>query len=437
MRADRDNYDIMSVGWNRAGVPAPSPEMGHRWASGKEEGDAVFPEAHRGDISMPNTQRIDWLQSLGLDFDPFEHLDAGQDPHLSDYLIKHGSFDRMTAKEPVILLAPAGGGKTAFRVRLAAACRAEEGGRRIFPLTFLFPAPESLEMPLDEGRYFEILGRSAAQELLLHLAHRAYRFSRLEPSLQQSLKGVLQEKLPLEYYLEQVENTGSLDPLIDAFDPTARRLPNPPLPETLRAFCRTLRGLVPLPGKSGSAQERFHTLVELLLRRLGFEAIFILVDGADAYDARPEKVLSLLEPMLRRTAEWTEEAVFVKYFLPVKLDPLIPKRITPLTNICSVVKIKWTREELVQVLRERLRVASGNLFDSFRAIGTPDLPREAEAVLAEHVIPILPREAIYLGSRIWSEHLARVGPHGRISRADLDGAIEQYREEKGNNGEPA
>ncbi len=380
---------------------------------------------------MPATQleKNTWLQSLWLEYDPFEYLDAGRDPHISDYLIGHRDFERLREKRPALLFAPAGGGKTAFRVRLAADCRAEVGGRRIFPLLFLFPDPETLESPPNESRYFQELTRSSARELLLYLAHHAYVFSSLDSALQQDLKGFLQANLNLDYYLNQIEDADSLDPLIEAFDPTARNLPIPPLPETLRAFCQTMRQVSPSPRETAEPQEEFRRL-QKLLRRLDLEAVFVLVDGADAYDAEPEKILQWLEPLLNRTTDWADQGIFVKYFLPEELEPLILRNRKPLTNSCLIVKIEWQRADLVRVLRERLYVASGNLFDSFRAIGTPDLPPRTEEKLAEAVKPVLPREALYLAGQIWVEHIKRVGPSGRISQSDLEGAIKRYQEER-------
>ncbi len=383
---------------------------------------------------MPRTQEaLGWLQKeVGLHFDPFQHLDAGSDPYLHRYLVDYEAFPLLWKEQPTFLFAPPGGGKSAFRVRLAAACRAEYEGRRFFPITFLLPAPEVLGTPPDETVFFTFLSRSAAGELLFHLAYRAYRFPHLERPLQRELKTILTENLPapLEYYLDQLEEAGNLSPLAEAFDPTARDLPIEPLPETLRTFCQTMRRRRrkrrPLP----SPQERFEALVRVLLERLRFEAVFLLVDGADAYVARPE----VLEPLLRRTLEWAERHIFIKYFLPTEMQDLIEEGFPQLTASMPKVTIEWTTERLAQVLEERLRVASRGMFTSFRGMGTVGLPVDPEKYLAARVSPLLPREVIYLAELILDEHLRRAGPSGRIEPADLEGAVARYRKEKGLNG---
>ncbi|MGC8958886.1 MAG: hypothetical protein ACP5OO_03755 [Chloroflexia bacterium] len=371
-----------------------------------------------------------------MHFNPFQHLDAGSDPYLHRYLMDYEAFPLLWEEQPVFLFAPPGGGKSAFRVRLAAACRAEDEGRRFFPIPFLLPSPEVLGTPPDEAAYFTFLSRSAAGELLFHLAYRAYRFLRWERPLQRELKTILMENLPvpLEYYLGQLEEAGNLSPLAEAFDPTARDLPIEPLPETLRSFCQIMRYRrrkrrpLPLP------QERFESLVQVLLERLHFEAVFLLVDGADAYVTRPEAVLLLLEPLLRRTGEWAERRIFIKYFLPTEMQGLIEKEFPRLAASVPQVTIKWTTERLAQVMEERLRVASRGMFTSFRGMGTVGLPVDPEAYLAAHVSPLLPREVIYLAGLVLDEHLRRAGPSGRIELTDLDRAIARYRKEKGLNG---
>lgn len=381
---------------------------------------------------FPNTQKIlTWLQEeVGLYFDPFQQLDAGSDPYISSYLVAHEAFQILWQEHPVLLFAPPGGGKSAFRVRLAANCRKEVEGKRIFPITLLLPPPETLP---DEERYFELLARSAAGELLFYLAYRSDRFLRLERSLQRDLKTILTENLPapLEYYLDQLEEAGNLSPLAEAFDPTARGLPEEPSPETLREFCRTMRRRRrkrrPLP----TPEERFNQIVAILRERLSFEAVFILIDGADAYVSRPDRVLSLLTPLLRRTQEWEDRHIYAYYFLPAETRDQIEKAFS--LRFPEII-IRWTPPLLAQVLEERLRVASRGRFTSFRGIGRADLPVNPERYLVDHVDPLLPREVVYLAELVLAEHLKRIGPSGEIEQADLEGAILRYRKEKGHNG---
>lgn len=397
-----------------------------------------MPQTTQEGIDVSHTpEALDWLRKeAGLHFDPFRHLDAGSDPYLHRYLVDYEAFPLLWKEQPVFLFAPPGGGKSAFRVRLAAACRAEYEGKRFFPITFLLPSPEVLGAPPDEAAYFTFLSRSTAGELLFHLAYRSYRFPRLERPLQRELKTILTENLPspLEYYLDQLEEAGNLSPLAEAFDPTARDLPIEPLPETLRTFCQTMRRRRRKRRSLPSPQERFNALVQVLLEHLHFEAVFLLVDGADAYVTQPEAILSLLEPLLRRTLEWAERRIFIKYFLPTEMQDLIEKGFPQLTASVPKVTIEWTTERLAQVLEERLRVASRGMFTSLRGMGTVGLPVDPEAYLAARVSPLLPREVVYLAGLVLDEHLRRTGPSGWIEPADLEGAIARYRKEKGLNG---
>ncbi len=384
---------------------------------------------------VPVTPRdLDWLrEEAGLHFDPFRHLDAGSDPYLHRYLVDYEAFPLLWKEQPAFLFAPPGGGKSAFRVRLAAACRSEVEGRRFFPISFLLPAPETLP---EEDAYFAFLSRLASGELLFHLAYRSYRFPRMMRPLQRELKTLLTENLPapLEYYLAQLEEAGNLSPLAEAFDPTARDLPIEPLPETLRSFCQTMRRRRRIRRPLLPPRERFEAIVRVLLEKLDFEAVFLLVDGADAYVTRPEAVLSLLRPLLRRTPEWAERRIFAKYFLPAEIQDLLEQEFPHLLATYPRITIEWTRERLARILEERLRVASRGMFTSFRGMGTAGLPVDPEAHLAACVSPPLPREVVYLAGLVLDEHLRRVGPSGWIEPADLERAIARYRKEKGLNG---
>lgn len=390
---------------------------------------------------VPVTQLVDrqneWLRDeLGLWFDPFEHLDAGSDPHLYSYLVGHEAFSRLKGECPTFLFAPPGGGKSAFRVRLAHACRSEEGERRFFPIIPTLPIPDRSGKPVEEARYFAALAQAAAAELLFHLTHRAYRFFEFSQPLRQMLRSALELNLPapLDYFLEQVEKSGSLDPLRRAFDPTAVDLPIEPFPQTLRAFCRAMREVPWAPPTRALPEERFDGIVDVLLNHLGFDGIFILVDGADAYSSRPDMVLSLIDPLLQWTPHWSNRHIWAKYFLPDDLGIPVRERITSLPDSTRVINVTWTREDLVHVLRERLRVASRGMFDSLRALGSPDLPADPEAVLAAEVSPVLPREIIYLAEQVRVEHVRNVGTYGRIGQDDLEGAIARYRRERGGDG---
>lgn len=373
-----------------------------------------------------------WLKDeLGLVFDPFEILDAGEDPDLPSYLVDHGAFAALWGDWPSFVFASAGGGKTAFRVRLARACRVDEDGRRIFPIVFRVPSPADVGgIPPNEERYFDFINQAIAVELLLELAYFPDSFISLSAQIKQTLVCLLEQNLPgsLSHFLAQLEHFGILDPLVEIHDRTATRLPSTPSAKSIRAFCAALREITYVAARPESALARFDRLLRLLAISLGYESVYLLIDGVDAH-VEPQQstaaAIELLRPILTRARAWSDRRLFPKFFLPIELKaPLETVFPTFLTSPTKVAMIEWTKEALVEVLRERLRVASEGMFNSLDAISDPGL-RDAELELVETARPS-PREVVVLAERLLYEHWRRVGPRGKLDQQDLSAACQWY-----------
>ncbi len=373
-----------------------------------------------------------WLhEELGLAFNPFQQLDAAKDPRLPSYLIGHQDFERLWGRWPAFLFAPAGGGKSAFRVRLARACRSEEGRRRFFPVTLYLPDPARMSTAAYEQALFDELCRSTGYELLFYLAHRAYQFPEWDEAGLRRLRQVLTETdIPVTHYLEQMEEEGSLQPLAEAFDLTALPMPQEPLPKNLRAFCAALREIPSDAPSPRPSSEKLPDLWKIIRQDLKQEAVFVLVDGVDAYPVPTEQAALLLEPLLKRIQEWATQDIYVKFFLPAEFHPLL-RQWDLLTAPGEVAKIEWSGERLFDVLRERIRVASGGSFNSLKAMGNPRFRKDAEVQLVEAAQPRVPREVIYLAQLVLAEHVRRMRPRERLDPGDVEAALGHYQKEKG------
>ena len=384
----------------------------------------------------PTDSKQRWLrEELGLQFDPFEYLDAGADPHLPEYLIDHGAFVTLWGEWPSFLLAPPGGGKTAFRVRLMRACRVGEDGRRIFPILFRPPRPFREGESVDEQEFFKALLHDTGAGLLFQLAYQPYRFLELPPDRRRDIRQTLEETLPapLPYYLLQLKDAGSLEPLAQAFDPTARALPGEPLPSTIRHFCAVLseNGHVARPAPAPYPEEQFQQTVQMLLQSLGYESVYLLVDGADAYTQDPRWIPPILEPLLARLRDFARQKVFLKFFLSDDVAPFLEQNgRSLLTEPSKKIIIQWDRDSLVAIIRDRLYVASEGVYSGLEAIASRDAPRPAEEYLAQFVDPVVPREIILLTRRVFTEHILRAGPYGRLERRDFEDAVRWYETQK-------
>ncbi len=381
-----------------------------------------------------------WLNRVGLKVNPFEALDAGEDPFIPFYLIDHNQFKMISGDHPSFVFARPGSGKSAFRVRLARDCRVGRDRRKLFPLTYKMPEPSYLSSRnLGADQHFEHLACYGAQELLLYLAYHPSLVKKYDRdvliSIRQSLDWNL--PLPLDVYLNQITDAGNLKPLLLSFDRTAGLLPNPPGSRDITLFSNQLsnfaRPRVPKPGP----KQRFDILTHLLLNKLGFEAIYILVDGVDAYVETgndPKAGLQTIFWLLEKTTRWAADKKFLKFFLPFELLSEMRGEFDDLlTSNDRVAIIRWDADSLSEVIQQRLQEASGGRFNSLRAIST--LPLRGAKLSPEEV---LARQIVWLGNpnpRVLIEavqwlfvyHLEQPGNQEKLTPEDLKAACEWIR----------
>ncbi len=387
-----------------------------------------------------------WLKDLGLQFNPFDlsYLDAGKDPQLPAYLIGHESFTAIWQNKTSFVFAPVGGGKTAFRVRLARACRVGQDGRRIFPIIYKMPSPTRLKGTIPYlDKHLTYINHAAAQELLLTLAYNPTLFLESDINERTKICELLTTNLPfdLENYLQQLSDKGTLMPLVELFAPTAERLFTLPHPDEVRRFCS---GLMEVSQPSSAptivkqkktANERFEELVQFLQEILGYEAVYILVDGVDAHVeaiTRPDFSIELIKPLLAETYQWARNNIFVKYFLPIEFDTLISLDALAFpgerTEI-DIVRIIWTQPMLEELLQERLRVASRGKFNSLDAICSPEMHGTIQEDLILATRSKLPREVLALAAYLLQARFRRTKESGLVESIDFETAKQRYEEE--------
>lgn len=387
------------------------------------------------------TRIRDWLARMGLgDTNPFEKWDAGKDPNLSQYLVDHDLFPTLWRDRPTILYAPAGGGKSAFRVRLSWACRVQEDGRRVFAINYLAPDSEARSLA---DHLPQILKR-AARDLLLTLVHRPTQWTALNARDRQAVRSIIDQNDPglLGRFLVQVERAGSIAPLAQSFDPSASQLTAPPEPSEVRALCKGLRETPAAQGRA-SIKKRFEELLHVMLDILQFEAIYLLVDGVDAWmetQREARKAVAVLRPLLRKAPDWADRHLYLKLFLPRELEEVLPEQ---LTKSLEAAIIEWDLGSLAKVLKYRLAAASKDRFkgkgriDSLDAISDTSSLRGAEKdLLGALGDSPTPRELIVLMDRVIFEHVrhesldeqdeGKESRNGRLEHRDVEAAISWY-----------
>jgi len=369
-----------------------------------------------------------WLESLGLHFDPFRTLNASEDERLHEYLVAHETFEAIRADDVSFVFTPAGGGKSAFRVRLARACRVGENGRRLFPIVYMVPEAEVLATEANRLQaHVRAILQAAAFELLLRLAYRPHEFTNLNLSTRQIIRFLLERSLPspLSHLLAQLATPADLPRLARSYDATAR-WPKPPDAETLHNFRRAMEETPPLPEQAAPADE-FDAWLALFTGPLHFEAVYLLVDGVDAFPETvqdAEEALALLSPLLERAGEWARESLLLKAFLPLELKSVLKESFPLLTSQASSAIIQWTSDLLIDLLRRRMEAATETAPASLDMLCHPGL-RGVDNLVIQAVEP-LPREVLVFVERMFLEHVQRVGPIGKLTRKDVEAADQWY-----------
>lgn len=395
--------------------------------------EAEMPSHESGTASSEHEPIIDsqevkarihtWLHDIGLgDSNPFEQWDAGADPELHRYLVRRDVLDLLLSDSPVLVFAPPGGGKSAFRVRLAWACRVDDQ-RRIFAIPYIAPPASAMSLTA----HLPVVLARAARELLLMLAYRPALYLDLDQAGRRAVRGVLDQNDPglVARFRPQLERAGSLAPLVESFDRSAAHLDDLPEPEDVRALCSALRD-TPVTYEEMPASQRFETLLEVLRHTLGYEGIYLLVDGVDAWhstQSNPEQAARVVQPLLETMRAWAERGLFLKLFLPLELRTLLPSK---LTKDAQSVIIKWDLMSLAEVLHRRLSAASKGKFGSLDAIIPLSVPGAEERLLRATRTPPTPRELLVLVNLVIEEHVLRSGAGLRLELRDVQAAIDRY-----------
>ena len=379
--------------------------------------------------NAPSIQSVDqWLEGLRLRFDPFRELNASQDFHLHEYLVAHETFEAIRGDGISFVFASAGGGKSAFRVRLARACRVGENGRRLFPIVYLLPETVILAPEAERQQaHLDAILQAAAFELLLRLAYRPHEFTALDCSTRQMIRFLMEQGLPgpLPHFLDQLETPDNLPPLARPYDPTAR-WPKPPSAEMLHEFRHAMEKTPPLTGKA-IPDDELYIWLELLTGPLGFEAVYLLVDGVDAY---PEtlrdsgKAIAFLSQLLEQADAWAAERWFLKAFLPLEMESVLASAFSSLTSRASTGIMKWTPDLLLALIKSRVEAATETAPASLDMLCQPGL-RNLDRLVVQAVEP-LPREVLVFIERIFFEHVRRIGPTGKLTHQDVQAARQWY-----------
>lgn len=378
-----------------------------------------------------------WLKQFGFYFNPFRDTDAERDEYLSSYFIEHSYFEDFAQLKNQLIFARAGDGKTVLRLRLQSLYREELLRRKVFCFSYTIPQPIA-ENPPDsiDSHLSHILKASVRHAFVLLAAHgndlvNLENESALAPAFADYFSCYL-GTVDWVDDLQEALTTNSIDPIVTNLKPTfddldlasgwlsVNRL-------WLRRWLELLQGSAEVPPTRQDATKHWNEW-QVLLQRAGFQASLILIDGIDAKPS--EKVRFIPQHSTRRMRDMAIPLInalqeqglgkntFIKLFLPIELFNLLSET---LHREDPVVIMRWSREELGQLLSTRLQAATHGAVTDFIQLLEADVhPQFTEWLLT--VANSSPRYLLHAIQQILNAHVSQsVGSNrtNKISRTTL------------------
>lgn len=303
-----------------------------------------------------------YLGIVGLQFHPFDRLEASADPRLLSYNIDHPIIHKAWAGDDCLLVGESGSGRTAIAEKLLYDCRVGKNRSRKFPIRL-----SGAELTSPEKSIQDLAVYAAAVEMLMQLAYEPWEFEDLEPKGRSALVAAVESAAPgiLNHFLPQILQEGSHLPIAKFADPPAETLPIPSDRERVRKMARQMRELNQAEDEAGGSPT---SILEIVPGLLGFDEIKLVVDFQTVPSQSRLEELDDFHNRLNRAGKVSRVTLF-----PLGSNQGGRRYVDGF--------IIWSKKQLTQVLRARLFWASEGDFDSLSAISDPSISKVEDHVV--------------------------------------------------------
>lgn len=391
-----------------------------------------------------------WLDIHGFLANPFATQEAAREEKvLGQYFVPPAYFDEIQgdARSPrtTFVFAPRGSGKTAMCLMIERFCQASlEGEGKILavPYTDFTLVVEAVGGDLDRVtprlHVTEILKQGVAT--LAGLLQRRTEFvQRVQQDFSQGERTLLQwycfsyaHRLRPEQLSLLRERLGFV---IHILEEPAEPFGFTRKPKRDRLKRRVSRELAILLDERNrlSPVQLLRDFVELV-RRLGIDTVYILVDGVDELletAADVEAASRLLAPLTANLRLLDMPHLAFKFFLPTEIMDCLLEQGRVRRDRVLIREIRWGEEELAEILRQRLRAFNRLGYDSLAAVCVPELRGHIDQVLIQKAQGS-PRALLRLGELLLAEHCRWSGAADReIDEPALERALRKWETERG------
>lgn len=325
-------------------------------------------------------QFAEYLETVGLRFNPFGSLEASSDPNLISYLVNNEAFEKAWQSEgDSRITGESGSGRTAVAERLAYECRTASDRKKVFPVLL------GGEQDLLTGNLETAVNRTAGLGVLLEVVYHPERFEGLNSGERLDVIHAIETAAPgaINHLLPQVIRKGSMKPLSELIDPSSSMLPNQPSAGNIKNLAGEIIKLNnPAEGKSSPS------IFDIITTHFGFTEIKLIAD----FPSEPTR--ESLGELDRIGDVASKEAKVSKVVLsPAEEDHQ------------SQISIDWSPEQLSGILRARIGAASNGSFESLDGLSDPSLTHIEDKIVTEagNRGKKTPRSVISLAARLLSE----------------------------------
>jgi hypothetical protein len=360
----------------------------------------LWPPASPADLQTVTN----WLQTVGLAFNPFGPEAAELDPRLRTYEVST-VFEHIRGKRPVLVFGKAGFGKTAVALLLAFYCEDPPSAPReagAFPVYCALPTVVSLSAAQD--RHLLTVTHATAQAVARYLTHCPEDFLELPEARKHGTAHLLSlwagSRELLEARLRLAGPAWGTSSLLMR-EVTAMYQD---VSYDQEVSCDKCLGNFP------------DLLADALPRR--FECMYLVLD-LSTIPTKPrimtEKARSL-QRLLDLTIPMAARGVYLKLFLPDVLCPHLGD-----LSAHEVVTLTWSPDNLAKMLDVRIRAATGV---SLEALCGPDVSREPNLdVRLVHAANGSPRRLVRLGNELLRKHVQLAPEQPVFSAKEIDSVV--------------
>ncbi len=395
-----------------------------------------------------------WLKLVGFKANPFgSHEAESEGPHLEQYFVEYPYFDEIlgSGQQPrtAFLFADRGCGKSANRCMIEDYCRWQKIEGNVLAISYKDfrgtlrqaggdPARVTLRLHIHE------VLRQGVLALLDHLHRRPKLTSRLydddRPRWVTLTPPAYLTSVFINRLLRQVGGF-SVGLTAARLHEAVRRQEWGELVAQVGADARpTIQLLVSLlnPLTASQAEATDSPVAQLkefveLLRFLGFDAAYVLVDRVDELPetaASPQAGVTLLRPMLEDLDLLELSHLAFKFFLPTEMQPAVEAVVR--ADRVTIRHVTWAESDLRRLLEARLIAFSeeDRRISSLSQISEVGLKDLDQRLIRQAVNS--PRNLIRLGEFVFSEHCRLpVDERVEIDAQDWGRALRRYWSELG------